>query len=70
MDVPTTRSPPVPTERVSCSGTTSSAASPTITVAPDVITACPAVRIVAIAASCGALPLCSSSRNRVTISSE
>ena len=67
----TTRSPPVPTERVSVIGVVStSPRNPTITVRPDVTTAAPAVSIVRTAASVGWSPRFSSSRNRVTMNSE
>ena len=66
----TTISPPTPTERVSVSGVRISAANPTTTVSPEVTTAEPAVWIVRIAASPGDRPRFSSSRKRVTMSSE
>ena len=66
----TTMSPPMPTLRVSISGVKSSAPNPTTTVSPEVITADPAVTIVLTAASCRRSPRPSSSRNRVTTSSE
>src|SRR3989475_10598360 len=66
----TTNSPPTPTDRVSESGVVSSAAKPTTTVNPDVITADPAVSTVRTAASTGESPRFSSSRNRVTTSNE
>ena len=66
----TTSNPPTPTDRVSDSGVHTSAAKPTTTVIPDVITADPAVSIVRTAASTGDSPRFSSSRNRVTMSSE
>jgi hypothetical protein len=47
-------------------GTIISAATPTITVPPDVITACAAVRIVRSAAVKRSAPPSSSSRKRVT----
>ena len=66
----TTISPPTPTERVSVSGVRISAAKPTTTVSPEVTTAEPAVWMVRTAASAGDRPRFSSSRNRVTMSSE
>ncbi len=66
----TTSSPPTPTERVSESGVVTSAANPTTTVSPEVITAEPAVSTVRMAASAGERPRLSSSRNRVTMRSE
>jgi hypothetical protein len=66
----TTMSPPRPTLRVSISGVKSSAPNPTTTVSPDVMTALPAVVIVLTAASCRRSPRPSSSRKRVTTSSE
>src|SRR2546425_11484482 len=66
----TTNSPPTPTDRVSESGVVSSAAKPTTTVNPDVITADPAVSPVRTAASTGESPRFSSSPNRVTTSNE
>src|SRR2546427_12739606 len=66
----TTNSPPTPTERVSESGVVRSAANPTTTVKPDVITADPAVSTVRTAASTGESPRFSSPRNRVTTSHE
>ena len=66
----TTMSPPIPTLRVSISGVSSSAPNPTTTVRPDVITARPAVARVLTAAIWRRAPRASSSRNRVTTSSE
>jgi hypothetical protein len=66
----TTMRPPSPTLRVSIAGVRRRAPNPTTTVSPDVITASPAVTIVAIAASRRGSPRPSSSRNRVTTSSE
>jgi len=66
----TTTRPPIPTLRVSTSGVNSKAAKPTTTVRPDVSTAPPAVKKVVTAASRRRLPRPSSSRNRVTTSSE
>ena len=60
----------MPTLRVSISGVSSSAPNPTTTVSPDVITARPAVASVFAAAICRRAPRASSSRNRVTTSSE
>ena len=68
--VATTSSPPMPTDRVSMSGVVMSAPNPTTTIRPDVMTAEPAVRMVRIAASTGESPRFSSSRKRVTMSSE
>ena len=68
--VATTSSPPTPTDRVSTSGVVRSPANPTTTVSPDVTTAAPAVCTVRTAASSGESPRFSSSRNRVTTSSE
>ena len=56
--------------RVSTIGGISNAANPTSTVAPEVMTAMPAVASVRRAASWRRAPRLSSSRNRVTISSE
>ena len=66
----TTTRPLSPMLRVSTIGGMRSAANPTSTVAPDVMTAVPAVTRVRRAASCRRAPRLSSSRNRVTISSE
>ena len=66
----TTMSPPMPTLRVSISGVRSRAPKPTTTVSPDVITARPAVASVLTAATRRRDPRASSSRKRVTISSE
>ncbi len=68
--IATTTNPAIPTLRVSVSGISSSAAKPTTTVAPEVITALPAVRKVRTAASWARSPALSSSRKRVTTSSE
>src|SRR3989442_5137453 len=59
----TTNSPPTPTDRVSESGVVSSAAKPTTTVNPDVITADPAVSTVRPAAPTGESPRFSSPGN-------
>ncbi len=69
-DVNTTMRPPSPTDRVSTIGTIISAATPTITVPPEVSTVCAAVRIVRSAAARRSAPASSSSRKRVTTSSE
>ena len=66
----TTMRPPIPTLRVSIIGVNRRAPNPTTTVRPDVMTAVPAVIIVLTAASCRRRPWRSSSRNRVTTSSE
>ena len=60
----------MPTLRVSISGVRSSAPKPTTTVSPEVMTALPAVTIVFTAASRRRRPRPSSSRKRVTTSSE
>ena len=66
----TTISPPSPTLRVSISGVSSSAPNPTTTVSPEVITARPRSTSVLTAAIRRRQPAASSSRNRVTTSSE
>ena len=67
----TTSIPPVPTDRVSVIGVvTTRPRKPTMTVMPDVTTADPAVSMVRAAASTGVRPRFSSSRKRVTMSSE
>ncbi len=60
----------MPTLRVSISGVRSRAPKPTTTVSPDVMTARPAVASVFAAATRRRDPRASSSRKRVTISSE
>ncbi len=58
------RKPPIPIERMNGSGMNSSSASPIATVAPEKMTARPAVAIVRTIASSFEPPLVSSSRKR------
>ena len=70
IDISGIRNPPTPIERMNGTGMNRSNASPIATVAPEKITARPAVAIVRTITSSFEPPRASSSRNRYTISSE